>query len=343
MTLEQTILLNNTPFHCRRLDASFGVELSGAQLRDNLDEESTTAVMRLIAEHLLVVFRGQELTEAEQDAIVLALGQQRDQGENAWVPPSDPNAVVGEAHPTYGMIPFVNKGNVLFFVNGPGLCEDDPTAVFDPEHDNTKGGASAWHTGDTEKFNYEVVNVWQPIVTPGSKGNTLFSDTTAGFADLPEDMQRTFEQLRAIHTLLFPPEAIERFNIPPSTPLVSQPLVKQNPVTGRKHFYTNFNFMDRIIGYSREQSYKTLKFLFEHLTQPKYVYSHQWTNGDLVFLNCNGTMHKRGELDPTTPRALRRSQVSIPALQSVREWDKSWQPQPGDHDGEFWHPYPFQH
>jgi alpha-ketoglutarate-dependent taurine dioxygenase len=332
------------PFRSRRLAATFGVELTGEQLKDNLTEDNVSMLIRLVAEHSLVLFRDQDVSDADQDRITEALGKQRDQSQNIFAPPPDPNAKPGDKHEIFGYIPLLNKGTHLLFLNGPGLCEgdDDPTAVYEAEDDNYKGGSSCWHTAETDKFDVELVNILYPTVVPENKGHTLFSDTATAFADLPEETQQTFEQLRLIHALKLLPEMLERFPTAPSIQPVSQALVKQCPVTGRKFLYTSFNEMDRVIGCSREASRETLKFLFDHLIQPKYIYDHKWRAGDLIIWNCNGTMHKRGELDPSCPRVLRRTQTAVPALQSTRDWDKSRVPNPGDHDGQIWNPYPFR-
>ena len=50
--------------------------------------------------------------------------------------------------------------------------------------------------------------------------------------------------------------------------------------------------------------------LAEHATQPKYVYSHKWTAGDLVIWDNRTTMHRVRRFDDSKPRDMRRTTVA---------------------------------
>ncbi len=322
----------------RALSSTFGVELTGLRLEEPASAALVERLVTLLGTRLIVLIRGVEMSEARQDALTRALGALRDQALHAWAPPADPDAAVGRDG-VLGPLHLLNKGNLLLFVNGPELCTGDPTAAYSEEEAELRGGTSCWHTGDTEKENVEVINILHPVIVPERGGQTLFLDTTAAFADLDPTTQAALEGLRVQHFTHFPPSTPE-FRMPDPTWPVNQPLVKQHPLTGARYLYLNFNDMDRVIGLSRAESGALIRRLYDHVVQSRYVYAHTWTEGDLILWNCNGTLHKRGVLDPSCKRALRRTQTAVPTLQSVREWDHTRQVE--RHDGESWHPYPFQ-
>jgi len=201
-------------------------------------------------------------------------------------------------------------------------------------------GTSCWHTGDTEKMDVEVINVLSPVIVPERHGQTQFANTTAAFAALDIATQKKLEKLRAIHCMVFP--KLDFVEMPENTPPVSQPLVKQNSYTQEKFLYLNFHDMDRIVGLDRESSDALIKDLYSATIREPFLYSHTWQKGDLVIWNCNGTLHRRGLVDPSCKRALRRTQFELEMLKSKHEWDKSRVPHDSEHNGEYWHPFPLK-
>ena len=53
-------------------------------------------------------------------------------------------------------------------------------------------------------------------------------------------------------------------------------------------------------------SYDLLGRLRQHMTQPRFVYTHDWRMGDLVVWNNTGTMHRARPFDPAAKRLLLR-------------------------------------
>ena len=48
-----------------------------------------------------------------------------------------------------------------------------------------------------------------------------------------------------------------------------------------------------IVGWPRPEAMAFIRDLTEHATQPEFVYSHQWTQHDLVIWDNRCTMHRR--------------------------------------------------
>jgi taurine dioxygenase len=61
----------------------------------------------------------------------------------------------------------------------------------------------------------------------------------------------------------------------------------------------------------RKTKYKYVSFLFDFLTQEKYVYDHHWKNGDIV-LNCQWhSLHKRNHFEEVEKRMLWRIMINL--------------------------------
>jgi alpha-ketoglutarate-dependent taurine dioxygenase len=323
------------------LSETFVLEIKGLDLSTEPSPALINTLQELLAEHAVLVIRDQSLDENQQNAFTRSLGKQRDQGLHVWAPTPDPEAKVG-TDGALGQLPILNNGNQLFFINGPDLCDTDhdPNVILDMKDQYKMQGTSCWHTGDTEKVDVEVVNILYPVIVPEREGHTQFADTMAAYQNMDDETQSQLDKLRMIHCMVFPD--VDFIDLPDPTPPVSQPLVKQSPHNGKKFLYLNFHDMDRVVGFDRPASDALIKSLFEQTIREPFLYSHQWQEGDLVVWNCNGTLHRRGLIDPTVQRALRRTQVEVPMLQSTRSWDKTRKAKKHEHDGTYWHPYPLK-
>ena len=56
------------------LSAACGAEISGVDLRDPLDSQTVKEIEQAFHDHVVVVFRGQDITEEEQMAFANAFG-----------------------------------------------------------------------------------------------------------------------------------------------------------------------------------------------------------------------------------------------------------------------------
>ena len=91
-------------------------------------------------------------------------------------------------------------------------------------------------------------------------------------------------------------------------PPVVHPLVRTNPLTGRKSLYLA-SHASHIIGLPVESGRALIEELTEHATQPGFVYSHRWEPDDLVMWDDRWTMHRATPYDGDDARVLRWSGV----------------------------------
>ena len=77
---------------------------------------------------------------------------------------------------------------------------------------------------------------------------------------------------------------------------VRQGLVRTHPVTGRKSLYLS-SHAGGIIGWPVPEARAFIRDLMEHATQQQFVYSHRWTQHDLVIWDNRATMHRVRRFD----------------------------------------------
>ena len=98
----------------------------------------------------------------------------------------------------------------------------------------------------------------------------------------------------------------ERAEYPP----VRHPLVRANPVNGRKALFLGAH-ASHIEGMPVEEGRALLKELLAHVTQPQFCYRHEWTEGDLVIWDNRCVLHRATPFDTTRyKRLMQRTTVS---------------------------------
>ena len=84
-------------------------------------------------------------------------------------------------------------------------------------------------------------------------------------------------------------------------------LVRTHPTSGRKSLFLSAH-IGTILGWPQPEALAFIRDLTEHATQEQFVYSHQWTQHDLVIWDNRTTMHRVRRYDDLgTVRDLRRT------------------------------------
>jgi alpha-ketoglutarate-dependent taurine dioxygenase len=171
--------------------------------------------------------------------------------------------------------------------------------TMDPAENDKAGylrGAFFWHIDGTMQEVPVLASIMSARRLSATGGETEFCNTYAAFDDLPEHQKSEFEKMRVAHTL----EATQRYVYPEPTYEMLQgwhryadnelPLVWKHR-SGRKSLVIG-STASHVAGMDRRESAALLCRLREWATQPRFVYRHQWTIGDLVIWDNTGTMHR---------------------------------------------------
>jgi len=157
-------------------------------------------------------------------------------------------------------------------------------------------GAFYWHIDGT----MSDVPVFASIMSCRRRaltgGQTEFANTYAAFDDLPPSEQAALEKLRVVHMF----ETSQRYVNPEPTYADVQDWQRFAPAvlpliwkhrSGRKSLILG-STASHIEGMDLREGWALLTRLREHATQPQFVYTHEWTVGDLIMWDNTGTMHR---------------------------------------------------
>lgn len=151
------------------------------------------------------------------------------------------------------------------------------------------------------------------------EGNTEVANSYQAFQDLPKEQQEYLETLTVVHTMAASqrrtyPDASEeqRADWATRTPK-KHPLVWTHQ-SGRKSLLTGVS-ADYIEGMELNEGQALLQRLDDHVTQDKYVYSHEWSVGDLLIWDNTVSLHRAATYSPTSGRLMHR--VTLVGEESV--------------------------
>ncbi len=169
-------------------------------------------------------------------------------------------------------------------------------------------GVEQWHADSSYREVPSDASLFHAKIVPAEGGETLFADATAAWRTLDPALQQRIDGLYAIHSL----ETLRQWGLrqnpdrdkQPSSqvsayPPVRQPLVRVHPVTGAKSLYVCPAVISHIEGMAQAESDALIEALAQHATQPRFVYSHHWHQGDLVMWDNRAVLHTASLFDHT--------------------------------------------
>lgn len=169
---------------------------------------------------------------------------------------------------------------------------------------------------DTDSSFNDLPTKWSLLlahVLPPAGGNTEFVDTRAVYDGLSGDMKRKLEGLVVEHFLyndwsrggLIDVSDEMRRRMPPAR----HAIVRELPY-GRKALYIGAH-ASHVVGWPVDEGRALLEELYAFATLPRYVYSHEWRDGDLLIWDNRCTMHRAGSFDSFGhARDLRRTTIN---------------------------------
>lgn len=152
-----------------------------------------------------------------------------------------------------------------------------------------------WHTDKSFLPEPSLLTMLQAVELPPDGGDTQFADMTKAYDALPEETKRRIDGLRTVQSLEF----MRRYtgSAPPTeediaaAPPIAHPLVRTHPETGRKSLYIGM-YSAHIDGMPEEEGRTLLEELLAHATQDRFIHTHKWQLGDLVFWDNRCLLHR---------------------------------------------------
>jgi taurine dioxygenase len=245
--------------------APLGAEIVGVDLAVDVDEPTFRAIEEAYNTHTVVVIRHQHLTPEHLLRFARRFGSLERSPRTQYALPGYPDILL--------------LSNIL------------------DAHGQPIGNAEAgltWHTDlsytATPPRGSLLYAVEVPTTAQGETlGETWFVSTAAAYEALPPAMQQRLQGLRAIHRAgakqYAPgsPLAAAVRNLPD----VIHPVIRTHPITGRHAIYVRAGECVGIIGMPEAEALALMAELSDFVTQPRFLYRHQWQVGDvLMWDNC---------------------------------------------------------
>jgi alpha-ketoglutarate-dependent 2,4-dichlorophenoxyacetate dioxygenase len=267
----------------------FVAEVTGIDLTVPVARDDFAAIWEAFNEHQILVFRGQAFTDETQIAFSRNFGALETM----------------EAHAANNFKP----GHIAVMTNldpqGNLLPLDDPGMIHRLRNE-------AWHTDSSFKPVAALCSMLSGRIVPPEGGNTDFVSARAAYAAFPDERKTALDNLTAIHRVAEPKDTDDPAYTEEQKKrlTVTHPLVRTNPVNGRKNFYVGSHAQE-IIGMSRVDARKLLDELTEFCTQLQFFYSHVWREHDLVIWDNRCALHRATTFDKTQyKRKMHRTTVA---------------------------------
>jgi len=267
-------------FSFRLLQERFGAEVTGVDLRTLHDPSELEAVREAMDRFAVLVFRTQQLSDAEQ----LAFAERFD----GKLHTKTGSAVLGRNR--FGNEALTDISNVD--ENGEVMQAGDRRRMYGL-------GNRLWHTDASFEDPPGRYSMLHARVLPPVDADTEFADMRAAYDELDEAKKAKLEGLKVHHSIAYSRETLgfefseeERARLKGAV----HPLVRTNPRTARRSLYLA-SHASHVVGWPVPDGRLLLRELTEHATQPRFVYRHSWRAADLVIWDNLATMHRARPFD----------------------------------------------
>jgi len=270
------------------LDAPLGALASGVDLAKPLAQSDIKTIMAAWRTRLVVVFRGQTLSDPQLLAFSRCFGE---------LDPPGPNPYGEPFNKAYREINVIS--NVVENGRPIGGLGD---------------GEAVWHADMTYVEMPPKAAVLYSIEVPPDGGNTYFADMFTAYEALPGDLKKLIEGKAAVHDASRNSAGILRKGYKEVTDVretvgARHPLVRTDPDTGLQALFLGRRPNSYVVGLSIADSEALLDVLWAHATQQRFVMCHEWEVGDVLMWNNLSVLHRRDAFDPKTRRVMHRTQI----------------------------------
>jgi taurine dioxygenase len=273
------------------LSSALGAEVRGIDLRERQDSATIQAITHAFDEHVVLVFRDQILSEADQLRSAGYFGK-----------------VALRKRPLSGAGPGGEYDTPFMMVTN--IVEDGkPIGAF--------GDGEMWFHHDTSYYPepHRATLLYSMQIT-SSGGETCFANMYKAYENIPRGLRDKLEGRKVLQIHDY--KRTERLDL--DTVDISkirhreQPIFISHPATGKKALYTSRLMSARIEGFSPKESDEILEELFDISEDPSIVYQHDWKLGDLVIWDNWCSIHARRDFPRNEPRLMRRLTIEGRAL-----------------------------
>jgi len=286
---------DNRPVAIEQAHPLFAAIVTGIDVGEQPTPETIDTVERAMAEYAVVCLRGSRPNDDQHLAFSRSFGPLE-------LPPDLKIS-------SMSFKPRIAPG----LYDASNLDADGNIVGIDSTKRKYSKGNELFHTDSS--FN-DLPTKWsllQAHIVPPVGGNTEFIDTRAVYDALSDEMKARVEGLTAEHNLWHSRErggfTTVTEEMKKAMPAARHALVRTS-ANGRKTLYIGAHAAS-IVGMDAEEGRELLDELYAFATQPQFVYSHRWQDGDLVIWDNRCTLHRATAFeDQLYKRDMRRTTVN---------------------------------
>lgn len=253
-----------------KLTGFMGALISGVDLSTPLTADTRSFLRVALADHQMIVLRGQHLSRAQQKTLTQVFGPLM-------------------------RLPYVQ----------PTVEDDAIIAVLKNANEtNTGVFGGEWHSDFSFLPNPPAGSVLCAVDIPDVGGDTVWSSQVAAYAALPSDLKRIVDGRRAVHVgapygVKHAPPEQSRANAsikmtrgdPNADREVFHPAVITDPFSGHKALFVNPIYTTRLDGMTETESAPILAALYRHATRPDFCCRLKWSRGDVAIWDNRMSLH----------------------------------------------------
>jgi taurine dioxygenase len=262
-------------------------EIGGVDLR-HMDEGAFAAIHRAWVDNLVLLFRGQQLSD--DDLIAFS----RRFGALDFAPIQETGRRFVEGRPEIYVVSNVVENGVPIGSLG--------------------AGEAVWHTDMSYIPDPPKASVLYALEVPPAGGDTGFVNMYAVYEALPPVLKRRIDGLSLKHDGTYNSggyvrQGIDAVDDPLTSPGAVHPLVCTHPESGRRVLYLGRRRNAYIVGLPLAESESLLDELWTYADREEFTWYNRWRAGDLVLWDNRCTMHRRDSFDAGARRIMHRTQI----------------------------------
>ena len=266
-----------------------GAEISGIDLSKPLGEHEVGAIRQAWNEHLVLVFRGQQVSQDDQLRFASYFG---DLGSRKKAPEGLRARAEGVQQ---------DHEKVLLVTN----------IKVDGQSIGAFGDGEFWFSINSgysaRPYKYTFLYA---LELPSCGGNTMFSNMYRAYEAVPAALKEKLKGRKALH--------IHEYNRAKQAgssgdisgiPHYFHPIFVTHPETGQKTLFVDRLMTTRIEDMSQDDSDAILNQLYDIGERRDFIFEHEWKLGDFLMWDNRCTIHARADFSKEERRLLRRCAV----------------------------------
>ncbi len=271
------------------LPAALGAEVTEVDLA-NLSEQDFNVLYEAWLQHCVLVIRQQSLTEQSLVDFSQRLGELE-------LPPGSETRVTGDGGASLPEIWTISNVKV----NGEAIG-----ALGNLEAD--------WHSDMSYRPDPPAASVLYAREIPSRGANTCFANMYAALTEMPEALRTGISSLHVQHDSAYTSVGTLRADAREVQALgdvegAIHPTILRHPETHRDALFMGRRLNASVVELPADASEQLLDEVWEHCSNPRFVYEHVWQLGDLVMWDNRCTLHRRDAFDNRERRVMWRTQI----------------------------------